>query len=62
MSGDEEVLAALSRIEEWLAIIAKAQLSDMAKVELADEKMARLYGNDRRINANTDSEVFEAVT
>ena len=43
MSGDEEMLSALGRIESWLAIIARAQLSAVAKVELADDKMARLY-------------------
>lgn len=44
MSGNEEVLETLKRIEEWVAIIAKAQLAPVAKSEFADGKMAKLYG------------------
>jgi DNA-binding MarR family transcriptional regulator len=43
MSGSEEVLETLKRIEEWLSIIAKTQLAPIAKSEFADQKMAKLY-------------------
>lgn len=43
LTDNNEILDTLRRIEEWLAILAKAQLAPIAKAELSDPKMAQLY-------------------
>ena len=43
MSGNEDVLEALKQIERWVAVIARTQLAPVAKIEFADDKMAKLY-------------------
>ena len=43
MSDNEETLKVLRRIEQWVAMLAKAQLSPILKAELSDPRMAPLY-------------------
>ena len=69
MDSNEEVLAALTRIEYWLAILAKAQLVPIVNAELAEQKMAQLYAltgsatqreikKKLRVSANTISDAW----
>jgi hypothetical protein len=43
MENSDAILQALNRIEVWLTILAKAQLSPIANAEFAKPKMAELY-------------------
>jgi DNA-binding MarR family transcriptional regulator len=43
MFKDEETLKVLLRIEQWVAMLAKAQLAPILKAELSDPRMAQLY-------------------
>ena len=43
MSDSEETLKVLRRIEQWVAMLAKAQLFPILKAELSDPRMAQLY-------------------
>jgi DNA-binding MarR family transcriptional regulator len=43
MFDNEEALSLLRRMEQWLAMLAKAQLAPIMKAELSDPRMAELY-------------------
>ena len=43
MCDNGEALNLLRRMEQWLAILAKAQLAPIMKAELSDPRMADLY-------------------
>jgi DNA-binding MarR family transcriptional regulator len=43
MTDYDEVLEILRRIEQWMAMIAKAQLAPLLEAELDDPRMAELY-------------------
>jgi DNA-binding MarR family transcriptional regulator len=43
MFDNEEALSLLRRMEQWLGMLAKAQLAPVMKAELTDPRMAELY-------------------
>lgn len=43
MARESEILEALRRIEEWMMLSVKVQLSPIAERELSDSKMKELY-------------------
>jgi DNA-binding MarR family transcriptional regulator len=55
---EHESLKVLQRIEQWVAIIAKAQLGPILQAELADPRMAQLY---RLTGTSTQREVKAAL-
>jgi hypothetical protein len=56
--SDQESLKILNRIEQWVAIIAKAQLAPILQAELTDPRMAELY---RLTGTSTQREVKDAL-